>query len=467
MTSSSSSWKKSTLTVLFVFILSACVTSIGNPTETTPPINLTTASPLSPELSIITIESTQLLPVEPTLTPTAHPIPEFTNATPFSPIIKLEEMPVPVCNGMGQVVQVSQSDEIPGAIFYQKGDYGWNGVFMLRGLDLQTEMLSDGAEQRVEFHGVSPDGNWVAFSPAIYSEDIVAFASPTMVLLSSQGEHKEIPIDVSPFAGEEGTQGYFIGFGTGYWINNDWLYLELISAPFPGEGTMWSYIPALFNPFTEVWNTEWLKALPDRYINRAARVKVGEIGLSPDLSTALYPTEGSGIALYDRLNNNVIWKNLLYFNYHGVSIRWSPDSAYVAVGNNYVTTFSVRSLLILSRNGDFILEIVDGKHPSNLYQLHDMVWSPDGRYLAFVFDSDFTEGSHHEIFLFDRTTNQYTYRCPLNDFSSVVGLIWSPDSKWVGVKDSGSPMRVLEIETGKVIELLDRGSIVGWSDWYK
>jgi hypothetical protein len=376
-----------------------------------------------------------------------------------------DESLIPVCSASGAVVPYRHNMEIPGVILYQKGKYQRNGLFMLGGTSERPVLLSDDAEQRIVFHGISPDSQWAAFSPVVYGEEDMRFVAPTMILISRQGERLEIPFDDSRYYGDIGTN-FLYGFsGKSYWINQKLLYLELIAIPLPESGNKWwTSFPSVFNPFEKDWEDGWMNTLPGRSKIRPNPFYGLEIGIAPDMSRVLYPAEEGGIILFDLQTNTIIWKEKEFVNINGNTIRWSPAGDTVAVANTFSSGLQDRAFLLISSDGKRVTKLVDRDDPANLVHFISMAWSRDGQFLAFIYTSQ-VDLMNHEIFIYDTVNGQYLSRCPV--YMDLRGnLFWSPDNQWIGIQGFDGPLRVMNVVTGEVVELGDEGRIVGWTDQF-
>jgi hypothetical protein len=454
--------KHLSLLIFLCIQITACAGVDPNGVENLTPTNGASPIPYTPPNPLVTKDWSLTLTTAPTTIPTITAAPLAI----VSSTAQHEYSLIPECSAGGRLVPLDDTLEIPGVIFYELGrSYYGEGLFALNGASLNSTMLTETAEQLMIFHGVSPDGDWLAFSPVNSAEEGATFNSPIMILLSSDGERLEVPVDVSQFIGEKGTQGYFEDFArNGYWINQELLYLELISLPL--QGTIMSYIPKVFNPFESTWQGEWINSLPERYEIMPARMRGAEIGIAPDLSRVVYPAVDRGIILYDLQTNTVILKHVDFEHSHKVSIRWSPDGSYVAVGNHLAAPYQSRSpLILISRDGKIIKEIVNGKPSHGLGGLQEMAWSRDGRYLAHIHTSHL-DSIPYEMIVYDTAAGLSISRCPLFEMDQIGNLFWSPDNQWIGIQGFDAPLRVMNVGTGEVVELRDEGRIVGWTDQF-
>jgi hypothetical protein len=73
-----------------------------------------------------------------------------------------------------------------------------------------------------------------------------------------------------------------------------------------------------------------------------------------------------------------------------------------------------------------------------------------------------------ELFIYDTGTWQFVYSCPIASYKpSPPRLLWSPDGAYIALytfSSSLSPLLILEVKTGEIIELVQDAIAVGWSD---
>jgi len=407
----------------------------------------------------ITPQVTQTRPSSNTPSPSPSPTidPGQTQLT------ETDEQAIPICSGKGQIVSQPTGFGITGTLVYQMNIY--TGLFTLGGTPLHSGQISL-ADAKISVYGFSPDGQWLAYAVRESSSDEeIVFATPTIILLSFTKERMEQKIDVGLLEEElkdrcPSCRGFQFFDSAGEWINNGLLYIHLGARPPKEEGSMFSSLPQIFDPFTGDWQNQWFEDLPDLYEIYPTRVGIDHIKLSPDLSRVLYPAQSGGIILRDVIQGTEILFDREFATPAGESIKWSSNSAFVAVVNMLYVGPKGRRLLLISRDGDF-KEIVNDIYPLPEMEPVSLSWSSDGRYLAFV------DGHNNvNLYLYDTQSDEYVYRCPLPGIiNGYPSLIWSPDSEWIAFSYlPEGPMQLLSVQTGEVTELIENANPVGWSD---
>jgi hypothetical protein len=368
-----------------------------------------------------------------------------------SPIQNVYEE-IPVCLSRGIAKPLSEKSGIQGIIVYT--DEKSHGLYAVGGIPLrQFNLLSPEPQTNLRFLGFSPDGKWLAYLlPLAVPPGPVVFDTPTVELLSSAGEKRHLTIDPSPYNSKKSFY-YWAGVSeSSYWINNQSILFELMAkVEEPGRGGI--FYDTVYNPFQGKWIVDPFEGMPGRDL-------ADDMGVSPDLSRALYEV-GDSLILWDLANNTKIWSTQQYSKgVYGTNIIWSPDSSMVAV-NSRITYPGKWSGLLISRDGS-VKENFNDVLSDNLFRsLFSMKWSPDSHYLSFV-------GYHNDVnifYVYDILAGKFISQCPtvgFRDFGE--SLIWSPDSASVIYSTFNSPIEIMDINTGEVTSLGINGYALGWSD---
>lgn len=410
----------------------------------------------------------------PTPLPTATPSPTNPASIPTEPAkASATQKPdqinlaIPVCAGNGQIKQLSQNFGITGTIVYQTDLFG--GLYTIGGSPLAQGKIIDG-QQQIMVYGFSHNGEWLSYAPEVdwTTSEQVEFSTPKMILLSAGG--KRIEQDINTAGLEEelqnrcvGCQGFHFFDSNGEWINNSLMYMNL-GARANIQGSAFSSLPKVLNPFTDHWQNQWFNNLPDLYTISPTRATYHNLKLSPDLSRILYPANHGGIILRDLVQGKDIWSDSDFRNDGGENIEWSPDSKMVAVVNLFYP--HEHRLLLITRDGD-VTDLVNAESPQPDTFAGSLSWSSDSRYLAFK--TMLNNSNDVNLYLYDSQTKSYVYRCPLPGVLSVqeANLVWSPDNKWIAFReDPIGSMRLLNVQSGEVIELLKNAEPAGWSNQF-
>jgi WD40 repeat protein len=429
------------------------------PSQTISPL-VTTKIPVStsgitstPIVALASSTSTQSLTVEPMVNPT------FT--------IEPVHLAIAVCGGKGQISSPPDNFGITGTIVYQIDNH--KGLYTIGGTLLTQGKIVD-QQQDVNVYEFSPDGNWLAYANLLdFAQDKIVYSTPVMILLKANGERIEQRINITGLEEElqkrcVGCEGYHFWGSFGEWINNSLMQLYLGATDNFGPS---AYLPKFFEPWSGIWQDQWFEGLPDLYTITPIQGGFHRIQLSPDLSRTLYPAEHGGITLWDNTQGTEIWSDSQFENDYGEYIEWSPDSEMVAAVNNFYQ--EKHRLLLITRDGE-VTELVNASTPQPDFYAGSLSWSPDSRYLAFTARTgNLDQIGEVYLYLYDTQTKSYVYRCPLpgiNDITNA-GLVWSPDGQWIAYQEQPfSAMRLLNVQTGEITELLDNSRPIGWSDTF-
>lgn len=380
-------------------------------------------------------------------TPTSV-IHQKNNTTPSSiPISSPVSETVPFCRGSAKPILATNKSGVSGTIIYQNDNS--TGLYTLGGTPLSTsQLLSDETQKNLIF-GFSPDGKWLAYSP--FSESMDAeFEQPSLILLSTVGEKVEHTLSTKDFDNELQVGHQFVGIsGLSHWINANLIYVSFYSQnPNPNASGYISDLPKVVNPFSGEWNHQLLD-LPERFSSTA-------VGISPDASRSLY--FGNGLSLWDYERKIQIWHDETQTTPSRALIFWSPDSSTVAYANLVDPTED--QLLLITREGKpgFIL---NRTFPVPGIKIRSISWSPDSHYLALAG----LDGDNLNILIYDVSLEKYISQCPVAIINDTwPSLIWSPESSHIAISQINSPIQILDVFSGDILELIQHGRVVGWSD---
>ena len=416
------------------------------------------ALPSESPTSTITVPITTIQSIPIMQTATITPSPSPTVATPFRPVSTDTEEVIPICPSAGEPV-VSPDFGIPGTIVYQTSQY--YGLYTIGGTSLNQSHLPVDKNQEFSFLGFSPDGTWLAYVPLLFVSPEtrtlmgeVLSDTLSVVLLSANGETIEHSLDIQHFESELPVANQLTYLYSNGWINDHLIYVVFyVQNPDPTTTQVISLLPIVLNPFDGIWEERLITGLPNRYNS-------GPIGFAPDMSRVFYITKGGDVVLRDLSNETESLIEMDFYSSPDDVILWSPDGSMAVIANRGVSPSHRRGFIV---SPDRMVEniIIDSISPSSGFQLGDIKWSPDGRYLALVN----MYGIVDDLYLYDTSSDVYLYRCPLTEYTDTYPrLVWSPDSLHIAISGQSAPMHILNIQTGEVNELLPDAIAVGWSD---
>lgn len=440
------------------FILSGCSPQTQMETETPVPTRII---PTETPVPTKTITPTAADTDTPQPSPTSLPVVET-----------IAPVDVPVCSGAENYPPFPK-DFIPDSVIAyttsrEPGHFIQSKLFFMGGNPVQYQFIPTVNQEYIKVYGFSPDGKWLAYSPYQYNEE-ADFLTPYLVLRSSDGQTKTYEWNSKELVEERNKieEGFdspstFTNFHvTVNWINASLLHAD-ISSP------EWDRFEMLFTRIldgsTGKWQDEYIQNLPDRekkFISFPPQISER---LSPDTTRMLYHPDGKfGLALWDVIEKKVIWEDqTLRIGYDTwLTMNWAPDSKAVAI-KYFDVKASKTKRLIISRDGqvmDFSNTKVHYKDPESW---HEMIWSPDSRYLAFPADKN--------LILFDVQEKKFVYTCPFP--AELSGdIYWSPDGKWIvlGVSDiqeNINDMYLLNVGSGETYLVMKDALPAGWSDQF-
>jgi hypothetical protein len=380
-------------------------------------------------------------------TQSPSPFPTFPKPTAIAtPIVKeiiQSYDDIPICASHGNPIPLPSHVSLSGTIIFQQGYY--QGLYSLDGKTRKIVPVDPDSNQQFFVFGYSPDGEWLAYSPDFDTKDV---EKPPVVarikLISQNGQVIETSLDLSVFNGElqYGTQ--LVGFSMdSHWINDRMIYATLYAAQPHGAGPIYTY-PTIIDPFSGTWENSLLNALPQRYSTYG-------FDLSADLHYSISTSE-NGILLTDLVHDSILWKegdgptpNLMF--------RWLPnrDSGVIARIND---PFNETKMFLVSEKGEETRITLSGDPDISLTFLSV---SDDGRYVSVTAHSP-----EKELFLYDIVQQKFILRCPFVGHLGIPIPVWSPESHYIAYLDPGSPVRVLDIQTGSLYEIAQDFIVVDW-----
>lgn len=430
---------------------------------------ISSANSCASTTQISTSSSTQVSPFTPTFEATDSDVPRITRtstkiSTEEPTVIEVQTL-IPVCQGLGKSIPYVDNIGFNSTIIYQSIDR--RELHAIGDTPITTSQLPIPNTHMLGILGISPDGNWLAYSPEDeFTDDEKPYLDKISVnLLSVTGDILEYEYDVTQFIPEIDPERQFIGIGgPAYWINNQLIYLTLYSQSQITSTSQLAFpLSKILNPFKGVWINDLTDELPSYGVWRMT-------GWSPDLERVIYeysekPVLDSDLVLWDRTRSEELWRDTEFPIPYGAIIEWSQDSSMVAY-TNYSAPWEIdRRVFIASRNGESRKPITNETYPIPGIEFQNFNWSGDSRYLAMVGFLREGETKVNTLFIYDTISDQFTLQCPINDIKdSIWDIFWSPDNRYIGYTAWKGPINIIDLHEGVTIRLVDEGTAIGWSD---
>lgn len=389
--------------------------------------------------------TTQLAQIGPAWTATMHPTIEELLITPSptvlspnqtttrisTPTLRSSSTPVPnqlistipACAHDGQLIEFPSTDGVDGAILYRL--IGDTNLSIIGGTPLRKTHLSITSSDLIENFGVSPNGNWLAFSNLPERNEQASTFEPEIFLVSSSGDVINTKIDMSRYQSKlSGDQ--FIDYWKGEWFNNKFLKIDIF-ARIRGGQNAYHLASNLIEPFTSEWQEYPSDKLEDdHYI------------WSPDQSKGFSREESKSMNQY-----------------------------FITYGKEIRNQAKIEMTRLQNENGNLDLE------------LGQVSWSPDSRFLLLVF-LYFEKGSDKQtnrIFVYDTEDNSYIFQCnfprigiPESWVNYPLNIVWSPKSNAFIANVVIVPHTFLNpnvllfnIKDHEVYQFLPGANALGWS----
>ena len=372
------------------------------------------------------------------------------------PSIEGQKQEIPLCTSKGISMQISNKDVFSGSLIYQEGIQ--QGLYVFDTSLLKKEILVD-ENQEVDVLGLSPSGNWIAYSRILRdSDNSVIFDQPTIFLHGLNGELISHAIDVQQFSNEIEPDNYLIGFGDSHWINENLIFTILDGMRADGELTSQpETLPKILDPFKGTWELSLIENLINPVISQ-------EINFSPDLSRVFYRSK-EGFTIMDMEHRKPLMVESSLNSSTFLMGRWSPDSSKI-VFTERMASPEKHLMYVATRDGkkkELLL-------PDFVYS-GDFGWSSDSRYFAVVADIKGLGESEKTLYIYDTLENQFTLKCPVvgesekNQFYGM-HVSWSVDGTAIAFSGIGTPLRILEVATGRVFEVEANANLIGWSGYF-
>lgn len=178
------------------------------------------------------------------------------------------------------------------------------------------------------------------------------------------------------------------------------------------------------------------------------------------------PKTRESIIFWDIENSREIWRmDGIGWNGYETPISWQLDGSHAATLISVDEDHYPAEIVEVSRDGQAkILTTLSQIY--NSYQIIDLKWSPDERYLALILNKDILDplGSNY-LYILDTETGIIKNYC----ITPVYNLTWSPDSNFIAVIrfEQSFTMRkldliIVDVRTGQANICNDFSSILRW-----
>ena len=231
-----------------------------------------------------------LIATKPVLTPSSV-IEPTDNMTAIQPTktVKESTLNIPIC--VSKSLPPSSLKDIPliGKIIYQT--YLNNRAFGLYTIDYassdQGKLLTN-ENREIDVLGVSPDGEWLAYSPVLRGlDDEPVFDAPPIILLNMDGERIKHTLDIQQFSNHLNISHRWFSYGNSRWINNQFIITTLVGNQSDGTPGKLDFLSKILDPFHGTWEQKMMENVPDPFLSP-------QIDFAPDMSRVAYAdVEGS------------------------------------------------------------------------------------------------------------------------------------------------------------------------------
>lgn len=292
----------------------------------------------------------------------------------------------------------------------------------------------------------------MALSPIELRSNEAELETIELIILSANGE--EISFELSTEEISNALPESFIvdALWRYHWINDRIIYTNVIARNLDlSSEILFTVIPVLIDPFSETW-------YPD-YFSDLEVSNFSGLDVSPMFDRALFFDETDRLVLWDLENGHQLWEKIETKPTSRELNIWSPDGEYAFVSNSRRDKPELNYSMLISRNGEQIIELGNDTYPFPDGIVKIASWSPNSELLALA-------STDETIYIFDRVNNQYLYQCPVSaeGFLYPDQIVWGPDNRFIALGDDYGPLQILEIETGIRYEILDQGVPVGWTN---
>jgi WD40 repeat protein len=353
---------------------------------------------------------------------------------------------------IGEATPAAEGWTFPGAILLT-GRYGIHAV----SADVPTPYVVAFINQ-VELVGtgvLSPDGRWYAVLIGKQENSVTAsLATQRIEAIRVYSTEQTREIYTIPWDHFDSVVGF-----SGAWDRLLWFGNQLLIYPLDdGENPILQLIDPFEGTF-KAWENEAF------YIAYFADVFIP----SEDLKHAIYDVIEDERSKFAVLNRETV--QILGHTNAFTSFLWKPksDGFIVEVRDTKSDTLDA-TLSLFDPNGEqqeIIVHFPEGEHLRSIYgpQNKNVVWSPDGRYLAFI-TTTFSYPTVISLYIADMQEKLVINTC----IEPGDGLAWSPDGKQLALMDfydyeRHRPVMVLDVEAWALHTVAYHdGNVIGWRE---
>jgi hypothetical protein len=186
----------------------------------------------------------------------------------------------------------------------------------------------------------------------------------------------------------------------------------------------------------------------------------------PEMKQAVYGWQNNvndlGLALWDMDRKERVWQSGEFSFIEKTDPMWQLDGSRFVISAS-LDEHMLREIWIVSKNGDLQQVSSFNKITDQFYDLYSPTWSPDGRYIAYLYNEHaYEQYGDNSLYILDTKTWQTTNYCLHSiAFNS---LTWSPDSKQIAFIQEKTVV-VLDLEMGHAQKFMNSSHLYGWVNW--
>ncbi len=413
------------LAMLIFISCASIVTMTGSVQNTSTAVVIPTTTKDIPEIPLVTAVET---PVKVKTTPTQADIGSKTASN--------------LNNEKNCLLKDLKSLSFSGMMFFSNKEE--KQLLEFDGRDIKKALYSINLEDPYLLLGFSPDSQWFAMLQYKAPKENESLSESQIILISHTGEVKQKTLDLSTFSKELPDYWVIKGFTSGYWLNKDFIYFDVIAFENPCSTCRPFLSAVLVNPF-DGSITSSFNHLPMAYEDSI-------IAFSPDYKRVLYNGE-SGISL-----RSVPEIQQIFFDRDSAAdfMQWSSDSNLVV----YLTPSDLESnthIKILDQNGVIRLD-QEANIPTR--QIYGLTLSPGNNKVLFLVNSNLGG----EIVVFDTKEQTIAQQCVLQKtFYPGNQPVWSYDGQFMAITiGDENDILIFDIEENIVFTTKLKGIPIGW-----